>query len=86
MTCRACNNNKNDHLAAKPHHEKWYIQNIIKYSKEIECELSQYFNSNQQRTVAITSWAYETAKNNNNKFWAEIGTYTDYIGVREATR
>lgn len=81
LACHPCNNNKRDHLAAKPHYEKWHVQNIIEYSNQIDQELSQYFTSNQTRSEAVANWAYDTTCRNDGKFWSGVGDYSDFSEV-----
>lgn len=66
---KSCNNAKRDHLAATPHKERWFEQNISEHSTLIENELSKYFNCDAQRSEAVTSWAYQIAANNGAKLW-----------------
>ncbi|WP_019617028.1 HNH endonuclease [Psychromonas ossibalaenae] len=71
----SCNNSKRDHLSAIIHRDRWYEQNIIQNSKLIDTELSPYFNCDAPRSEAVTSWAYQTAVNNNAQLWLGKGCF-----------
>lgn len=81
LACHKCNNNKSDHLAAKPHYEKWHLQNIQDHALGIDSELREYFYSDVMRSESISNWAYEGSRMNNSRFWVSVGEYAGYYGL-----
>lgn len=66
---RACNQNKRDYLAAPQHRDNWIEQNLVIHEHTIHNELSPYFSCDAKRSAHVTTWAYDIAVTNNNKFW-----------------
>ncbi|MDF2180136.1 HNH endonuclease domain-containing protein [Aliiglaciecola sp. CAU 1673] len=64
-----CNNSKRDHLAALKHREKWHEQNLIVHAKTLSAELGGYFYCDEQKSLAVSNWAYSVASSTGAKLW-----------------
>ena len=75
LSCSACNNNKRDHLAAKPHYRRWLNQNLTQHKTLISNELSSAFVCESNRSLAVASWAYELAIQTGAQGWVSKGCF-----------
>ena len=72
-----CNNSKSDFLAAQPHRERWQEQNLVINSQHLTSELSNYFNCDSDKSLAVSNWAYQVAQVNSAKLWVKKGYFEE---------
>ncbi|MBO2660797.1 HNH endonuclease [Shewanella algae] len=73
-----CNQNKRALLAAEIHRDAWFEQNIIAHSGLIQQECASFMAADAQRSVAITTWAYQQAHADGSRLWLGINQFVDF--------
>ncbi|KAA1157580.1 HNH endonuclease [Pseudoalteromonas fuliginea] len=72
-----CNNSKSDFLAAQLHRERWQEQNLVTNSQHLTNELSDFFNCDSDKSLAVSNWAYQVAQVNSAKLWVKKGYFEE---------
>ncbi|MCL1039634.1 HNH endonuclease [Shewanella submarina] len=81
---RSCNNNKRAFLAAEVHRDAWYEQNIIEHGKLLLDAFSPLMTVDVERSVAITTWAYQQAASDGSQLWLGIDKFVDFNNNKHA--
>lgn len=68
---RSCNNSKRDYLASYDHKLKWESQNLGLNSSVLTQELAAYVECNEEKSLAVSDWAYQIARNSRSNLWQD---------------